>query len=78
MGTKRDGQTISFEKGKVQCKSVLSVLEGWGRYSEMTAFRKCEQIADAETTPLRNPEKIQLDLHLGDIVEVWRRGSVIA
>ena len=33
---------------------------------------------DAETTPLRNPEHYQYDLALGDIAEVWRRGSVIA
>ncbi|WP_335032363.1 hypothetical protein [Nostoc sp.] len=33
---------------------------------------------DAETTPLRNPEYYQYDFNLGDIAEVWRRGSVIA
>ncbi len=37
-----------------------------------------EQTADAETTPLRNPEEFQFDLNLRDIAEVWRRGSVIA
>jgi 6-phosphogluconate dehydrogenase len=34
--------------------------------------------ADAETTPLRDPEHYQYDFNLADIVEVWRRGSVIA
>jgi 6-phosphogluconate dehydrogenase len=34
--------------------------------------------ADAETTPLRDPEQYQYDLNLADIAEVWRRGSVIA
>jgi 6-phosphogluconate dehydrogenase len=33
---------------------------------------------DAETTPLRDPEHYQYDLNLGDVAEVWRRGSVIA
>jgi 6-phosphogluconate dehydrogenase len=33
--------------------------------------------ADAETTPLRNPEHYQYDLDLGDIAELWRRGSVV-
>ena len=37
-----------------------------------------DRIADAETTPLRNPEAFQFDLDLGDIAEVWRRGSVIS
>ncbi len=39
---------------------------------------KIERTADAETTPLRNPEYYQYDLNLADIAEVWRRGSVIA
>jgi 6-phosphogluconate dehydrogenase len=34
--------------------------------------------ADAETTPLRDPELYQYDFNLPDIAEVWRRGSVIA
>jgi 6-phosphogluconate dehydrogenase len=36
------------------------------------------QAADAETTPLRNPERYRYDLDLADIAEVWRRGSVIS
>jgi 6-phosphogluconate dehydrogenase len=39
---------------------------------------KQEHAIDAETTPLRDPEYYQYDLNLGDIAEVWRRGSVIA
>ena len=34
--------------------------------------------ADAETAPMRHPEDYQFDLNLGDIAEVWRRGSVVA
>jgi 6-phosphogluconate dehydrogenase len=39
---------------------------------------KREHAADAETTPLREPEAYQYDFDLADIAEVWRRGSVIA
>jgi 6-phosphogluconate dehydrogenase len=39
---------------------------------------KNEQVVDAETTPLRNPELYQYDLNIADIAEVWRRGSVIS
>ena len=35
-------------------------------------------IVDAETTPLRDPEHYKYDLNLPDILELWRRGSVIA
>jgi len=34
--------------------------------------------ADAETTPLRDPEHYQYDFNLRDVAEVWRRGSVVA
>jgi 6-phosphogluconate dehydrogenase len=34
--------------------------------------------ADAETTPLRDPEYYRYDIPLPDVAEVWRRGSVIA
>ena len=35
-------------------------------------------VADAETTPLRDPSAYQFDLDLPDVAEVWRRGSVIS
>jgi len=37
-----------------------------------------QRIADAETSPLRQPEHYRYDLDLRDIAEVWRRGSVVA
>jgi 6-phosphogluconate dehydrogenase len=33
---------------------------------------------DAETAPMRDPERYQYDLNLADVAEVWRRGSVVA
>ncbi len=39
---------------------------------------KLTRAVDAETTPLRNPELYLYDLHLADVAEVWRRGSVIS
>jgi 6-phosphogluconate dehydrogenase len=38
---------------------------------------KGSHAADAETTPLRNPEHYQYDFNLADITELWRRGSVV-
>ena len=38
---------------------------------------KREHAADAETSPLRDPEAYQYDLNLTDITELWRRGSVV-
>jgi 6-phosphogluconate dehydrogenase len=53
-------------------------------YAEGLAVLKAADIGtkpgviDAETTPLRDPERYKYDLNLADITEVWRRGSVIA
>jgi 6-phosphogluconate dehydrogenase len=49
----------------------LGILRGAGVGKEQHA-------ADAETTPLRDPEHYQYDFNLRDIAEVWRRGSVVA
>ncbi|HET9597649.1 MAG TPA: decarboxylating 6-phosphogluconate dehydrogenase [Anaeromyxobacteraceae bacterium] len=38
---------------------------------------KRARAADAETTPLRDPEHYQYDFDLADITELWRRGSVV-
>ena len=37
-----------------------------------------ERTADAETSPLRNPEHYRYDFNIAEITELWRRGSVIA
>jgi 6-phosphogluconate dehydrogenase len=39
---------------------------------------KQRRSTDAETTPLRDPEYYQYDFDLGDVTELWRRGSVVA
>ena len=48
----------------------LNVLRGAG-------IGRHAQAADAETTPLRDPDHYQYDFALSDVAEVWRRGSVI-
>lgn len=37
-----------------------------------------EREADAETTPLRDPDHFRFHLNLADIAELWRRGSVVS
>ncbi|MGV3551648.1 phosphogluconate dehydrogenase (NAD(+)-dependent, decarboxylating) [Rhizobium sp.] len=38
---------------------------------------KAHREADAETSPLKNPEYYQFDIDLAAVTEVWRHGSVI-
>ena len=35
------------------------------------------QVADAETTPLRDPKYYQYDIDVAEVAELWRRGSVV-
>jgi 6-phosphogluconate dehydrogenase len=37
-----------------------------------------EQVHDAETTPLRDPDMYRYDIDTAAVAEVWRRGSVIS
>jgi 6-phosphogluconate dehydrogenase len=37
-----------------------------------------DRVADAETTPLREPQYYQYDIDTREVAEVWRRGSVVA
>ncbi|MDQ2700016.1 MAG: decarboxylating 6-phosphogluconate dehydrogenase [Actinomycetota bacterium] len=38
---------------------------------------KVQRENDAETAPLQHPEYYQYDINVGEVAEVWRRGSVI-
>jgi 6-phosphogluconate dehydrogenase len=39
---------------------------------------RLQQEQDAETSPLREPEHYRYDFNIGEIAELWRRGSVVA
>jgi 6-phosphogluconate dehydrogenase len=39
---------------------------------------RADHEVDAETAPLRHPERYQYSLDLAEVTEVWRRGSVVA
>jgi 6-phosphogluconate dehydrogenase len=57
---------------------MAAYAEGLAILRSANVGKQANGAADAETTPLRDPEHYQYDLNLGDIAEVWRRGSVIA
>jgi 6-phosphogluconate dehydrogenase len=57
---------------------MASYAEGLNILRHANVGKQKKADADAETTPLRDPEHYQYDLNLADITEVWRRGSVVA
>lgn len=71
------GHFVKMVHNGVEYGMMAAYAEGLGVLHSAN-IGKNEHEIDAETTPLRNPEHYQYDLNLGDIAEVWRRGSVIA
>jgi 6-phosphogluconate dehydrogenase len=56
---------------------MAAYAEGFNILRNAGVGRK-DHVQDAETTPLRSPEHFQYEFNLGDIAELWRRGSVVA
>jgi 6-phosphogluconate dehydrogenase len=57
---------------------MAAYAEGLAILRAANVGKQANGAADAETTPLGDPEHYRYDLNLRDIAEVWRRGSVIA
>jgi len=71
------GHFVKMVHNGIEYGLMAAYAEGLGVLRAANVGKR-EHAIDAETTPLRDPEHYQYDLHLGDIAEVWRRGSVIA
>ncbi|MFZ0827792.1 MAG: decarboxylating 6-phosphogluconate dehydrogenase [Verrucomicrobiia bacterium] len=71
------GHFVKMVHNGIEYGIMAAYAEGLGVLKNANMGKKQGE-ADAETTPLRNPEHYQYDLNLTDVTEVWRRGSVIA
>jgi 6-phosphogluconate dehydrogenase len=71
------GHFVKMVHNGIEYGLMAAYAEGFGILRDAN-IGKHEHEADAETTPLRYPEMYQYDLNLGEIAEVWRRGSVVA
>ena len=71
------GHFVKMVHNGIEYGIMSAYAEGIGILRAANVGKKAHAI-DAETTPLRDPEHYQYDFNLGDIAEVWRRGSVIA
>jgi 6-phosphogluconate dehydrogenase len=71
------GHFVKMVHNGIEYGIMAAYAEGLGILNAANVGKQ-SHAADAETTPLRDPEHYQYDLDLPDIAEVWRRGSVIA
>jgi len=77
-GANGAGHFVKMVHNGIEYGIMAAYAEGLGILRSANVGKRQEHTADAETTPLRDPEHYQYDLNLSDIAEVWRRGSVIA
>jgi len=71
------GHFVKMVHNGIEYGIMAAYAEGIGVLRDANIGKKQGEV-DAETTPLRDPQLYQYDLDLGEIAEVWRRGSVIA
>ncbi len=72
------GHFVKMVHNGIEYGIMAAYAEGMGILQSANIGKQHAGEGDAETTPLRDPEHYQYDLHLGDVAEVWRRGSVIS
>ncbi|OLL28417.1 6-phosphogluconate dehydrogenase (decarboxylating) [Burkholderia sp. SRS-W-2-2016] len=75
-GPQGAGHFVKMVHNGIEYGLMAAYAEGLNVLRHADAGRHARE-ADAETSPLRRPELYQYDLNLGEIAEVWRRGSVI-
>ena len=71
------GHFVKMVHNGIEYGLMAAYAEGFGILKAADVGKRSHD-ADAETTPLRDPEHYQYDLDLADVAEVWRRGSVIS
>ena len=71
------GHFVKMVHNGIEYGIMAAYAEGLGVLNSANIGR-VQSKADAETTPLRNPEDYEYSLNLADVAEVWRRGSVIS
>jgi 6-phosphogluconate dehydrogenase len=71
------GHFVKMVHNGVEYGMMASIAEGLSIIKHADVGKHEAQF-DAETTPLRNPEAYQYTIDVGEVAEVWRRGSVIS
>jgi len=71
------GHSVEMVHNGIEYGLMSAYAEGLNlvRHANAGAARRT---VDAETAPMRNPERYQYDFDVDGIAEVWRRGSVVA
>jgi len=70
------GHFVKMVHNGIEYGMMAAIGEGLSIIKHANAGKQ-DQVIDAETTPLRDPQYYQYDIPVGEVAEVWRRGSVV-
>jgi 6-phosphogluconate dehydrogenase len=70
------GHFVKMVHNGVEYGMMAAIAEGLSIIKNADIGKRTQEI-DAETTPLRDPEAYQYEIDVGEVAEVWRRGSVV-
>lgn len=71
------GHFVKMIHNGIEYGMMAAYAEGFEILRRANVGKQNREAADAETTPLPDPEYYQYDLNVSEIAELWRRGSVI-
>ena len=71
------GHFVKMVHNGVEYGMMAAIAEGLSIIQHADAGKQSPADFDAETTPLRDPEAYQYDIDVGEVAELWRRGSVV-
>ena len=72
------GHFVKMVHNGIEYGMMAAIAEGLSVIEHANVGKAEMQAADAETTPLRDPQYYQYDIDVAEVAEVWRRGSVIS
>ncbi len=72
------GHFVKMVHNGIEYGMMAAIAEGLSIIKHADVGLVGQQAADAETTPLRDPDAYKYQIDVGEVAEVWRRGSVIS
>jgi 6-phosphogluconate dehydrogenase len=72
------GHFVKMVHNGIEYGMMAAIAEGLSIIGHADEGKMAPEEFDAETTPLRDPEAYQYDIDVGEVAEVWRRGSVVS
>jgi 6-phosphogluconate dehydrogenase len=70
------GHFVKMVHNGIEYGMMAAIAEGLSIIKHANAGLET-QVTDAETTPLTDPEAYQYEINVGEVAELWRRGSVV-